>query len=147
MAYQSTSSATEAHLLVQSAMERVRAEIGDGLVGYPEWYQRLDEQARATIVAHGRRLADVTQRYLTTPDGTLTEAQQIGRQYGHILRTHGATLVQAVEGFFTFNDFLLDALLQTAEVSRPGAAQFDAIRRIHALMRTISLALIEAYQG
>ena len=147
MAYQGMPSAAEAQLLVQNVMARARTELGDGLVLQAERYQRLNEEARATVALHGRRLVAAMQHYLTAPDGTLTEAQHIGLEYGQIVRRHGLTLVQAVEGFFTFNDFLLDALLQMAEVSRPGAAQIDAIRKTHTFSRMIILALIEAYQG
>jgi hypothetical protein len=67
-------------------------------------------------------------------------------QYGKTIRSQQLSLAQAVEGFFTFNDFILDAMLQMAEVSRPGVAQSDAIRKIYAFTRTVILALIEAYQ-
>jgi excisionase family DNA binding protein len=147
MAYQGVPSTAEAQRLVQNAMGRARAEIGDGLMVKAEWYQRLDEEARATMALHGRQLVDALQCYLTALDGTLTEAQNTGLQYGQIVRSRGLTLAQAVEVFFAFNDFLLDAILQMVEVSRPGAAQIDAIRKIYAFMRTIILALIEAYQG
>jgi excisionase family DNA binding protein len=147
MAYQSLPSAGDAHLLVQNMIGRAQAQIGDDLLLRAERFQCLDGEARATVISHLRRLVDAMQHYLTTPDGTLAEAQQIGKEYGQFVRQHRLTLVQTVEGFFAFNDFVLDTLLQMAEVSRPGAAQIDAIRRTCVFMRTITRSLIEAYQG
>ncbi len=146
MAHQGAASSAEAQLLVQSAMGRARLEIGGGHMAQADWYQRLDESARASMGLHGRRLMDALQRYLAAHDGVLSEAHNIGLQYGKTIRNQGLSLAQAVEGFFTFNDFILDAMLQMAEISRPGVGQAEAIRKIYAFTRTIILALIEAYQ-
>jgi excisionase family DNA binding protein len=146
MAHQHTASSTEAQLVVQSAMGRARLEIGAGSMANAEWYQRLDEKARAAMSLHGRRLMDILQRYLASTEGALSEAHITGLQYGKTIRSQQLSLAQAVEGFFTFNDFILDSMLQMAEVSRPGVAQSDAIRKIYAFTRTVILALIEAYQ-
>jgi excisionase family DNA binding protein len=146
MAHQGGASSAEAQLLVQSAMGRARQEIGGGHMAQADWYQRLDERARAALGLHGRRLMDALQRYLAASDGTLMEAHSIGLQYGKTIRSQGLSLAQTVEGFFTFDDFLLDSVLQMSEISRPGMGQVDAIRKIYAFTRTIILALIEAYQ-
>ncbi len=146
MARQGSPSIVEAQLLVQSAMGRARVEIGGGHLAQITWYQSLDEQARAAMAAHGRQLMDAFQRFLSAPDGNLDEARSIGLQYGKIIRGYGLSLAQTVEGFFTFNDFLLDAMLQVTEISRSNAAQFEAMRKIYAFTRTIILALIEAFQ-
>lgn len=146
MAHQGAASSAEAQLLVQSAMGRARFEIGGGNMAHEDWYRGLNEEARAAMGFHGRRLMDALQRYLAGSEGTLAEAHNIGLQYGKTIRSQGLSLAQAVEGFFTFNDFILDAMLQMAEISRPGIGQADAVRRIYAFTRTIILALIEAYQ-
>jgi excisionase family DNA binding protein len=144
--HQGVPSPAEAQLLVQSAMGRARLEIGGGHMAQADWYQRLNEEARSAMSLHGRRLMDALQRYFATPDGNLTEAHSIGFQYGRTIRSQGLSLPQAVEGFFTFNDFILDAMLQMAEISRPGIDQAEAIRKIYSFTRTIIIALIEAYE-
>ena len=146
MAHQHSASSTEAQLVVQSAMGRARLEIGAGSMSQTEWYQRLNDEARAAMSLHGRRLMDILQRYLSTPDGSITEAHSIGLQYGKTIRDQELSLAQAVEGFFTFNDFVMDSMLQMVEVSRPGVGQSDAMRKVYAFTRTVILALIEAYQ-
>jgi excisionase family DNA binding protein len=146
MAHQGASSTAEAQLLVQSAMGRARFEIGGGHMAQANWYQNLNEEARSAMSLHGRRLMEALRRYLAGSDGTLVETHNIGLQYGKTIRSQGLSLAQSVEGFFTFNDFILDAMLQMAEISRPGLGQADAVRKIYAFTRTIILALIEAYQ-
>src|SRR5262249_46238025 len=146
MAQQGADTSAEAKLLVQSAMGRARIEIGGGQMAHAEWYQRLDDNARAAMSLHGRQLMETLQRYLASPDGSLAEARSIGLQYARTIRSQRLSLSQAVEGFFTFNDFILDSMFQMAEVGRPGLDHSDAIRKIYAFTRTIILALIEAYQ-
>ncbi len=146
MANQHSSSSAEAQLLVQSAMGRARLEIGAGSMAQTEWYQHLDEEARTAMSHLGRRLMDILQRHLASTEGSLIEARITGLQYGKTIRSQNLSLAQAVEGFFTFNDFILDSMLQMAEVSRTGVGQSDALRKIYAFTRTVILALIEAYQ-
>jgi excisionase family DNA binding protein len=146
MAQQGTASSAEAQLLVQSVMGRARIEIGGGHMAQANWYQGLNEEARSAMSLHGRRLMDALQRYLAGSDSTLLEARNIGLQYGRTIRSQGLSLAQTVEGFFTFNDFILEAMLQMAEISRPGTGQADAMRKVYAFTRAIILALIEAYQ-
>jgi excisionase family DNA binding protein len=143
---QGASSSTEAQLLVQSAMGRARQEIGGGHVAQSEWYQSLDPTARTVMSTHGRRLMEVLQRYLTSPEGSLDEVREIGLQYGALLRSYSLSLSQAIGAFFTFDDFILDSVLQVGEVSRPGGNQRDALRKVYTFTRTFILALVDAYQ-
>ena len=144
---QRSSSSTEAQLLVQSAMGRARIEIGGGHMAQASWYAHLDDQARATMGLLGRQMMESLESYLSSPDGTLDEARDVGIRYAQAIRGQGLSLMQATEGFFTFNDFVLDAMLRMAEVSRPGLSRGDAVRKIYAFTRTVMLALIEAYQN
>ncbi len=146
MARQGTSPSTEAQVLVQSAMGRARLEIGGGHMAQAGWYQRLDEEARAAMSLHGRRLMDALQRYLSSPDASLSEARTIALQYARTIRSQGLSLSQTVEGFFTFNDFVLDSMLQVVEIARHGTSLTDAMRKIYGFTQTVILALIEAYE-
>jgi excisionase family DNA binding protein len=144
---QGASSSTEAQLLVQSAMGRARQEIGGGHVAQAEWYQSLDPAARTSLSTHGRQLMEILQRYLTSPESSLDEVREIGLQYGALIRSHSLSLSQAISAFFTFDDFILDSVLQVAEVSRPGGSQREALRKVYTFTRTFILALVDAYQS
>lgn len=91
---------------------------------------------------------EVLQRYLaSSSEQALTDAREIGLKYGDILHGHGLKLTEAVEGFFTFQDFILDALIKLLEVSRPSGERSDSMRKIYAFTREMILALVEKYEA
>jgi excisionase family DNA binding protein len=137
---------TEAQLLVQSAMGRARIEIGEGQLSENDWYKNLNPAARDGMRHLGRRLMEVLQRYLSSATNlALAEAREVGLDYGRIIRAGNLTLGEAVEGFFTFNDFLVDASVQVSEVQRGSSERGDVVRKVYAFTREIILALIDAY--
>lgn len=140
--------ASEAQLLIQSAVGRARLEIGEGQIGETAWYRRMDETARHAMRLQGRRLMEVLGRYLSSPNDTLlADARQIGLDYGRTIRGQQLTLGQAIEGFFTFNDFVVDAMRQMSEVNRASGERNDVVRKIYGFTREIVLALTDAYEG
>jgi excisionase family DNA binding protein len=141
-ANQHAPASAEVQILVQSAMGRARFEIGDGQLAREGWYQRLDEHAREAMSLHGRRLMDVLQRYLAAPEDGLDQARAIGLQYGRTIREQGLSLKQAVTGFFTFNDFIFDAMIQMAEMTHPGSS---SVQKVYAFTKAVIVALIDAY--
>ena len=140
----------EAQLLVQSAMGRARFEIGEGQFTHLEWYQRLDDDARKAMSLLGRRLMTVLQDYLSgsheTQQGYLSQAHAVGIDYGNLIKNQGLSLAQAVDGFFTFHDFVIDAAIKMSEVSHPtGLERSESTRKIYNFTREMIVALIEAY--
>ncbi len=142
LADQNAPASAEVQILVQSAMGRARFEIGDGQLARADWYQRLDEQAREAMSLHGRKLMECLQHYLASDEG-LEQAHEIGLQYATTIRNQHLSLKQAVEGFFTFNDFIFDAMIQMTELTHPGG---NAIHKVYAFTKTVILALIDAYE-
>lgn len=135
---------TEALVLVQNALGRARIEIGDGhLIGLG-WYRELQPDSRQKLSALGRQLMDALKRYLSAPAAEPDEAIQIGTSYGALIRQEGLTLAQAIRGFFTFNDFLFESMVQLAELNRTDKS--DSIRRAYAFTREMLLALISVYE-
>lgn len=148
MEVQSTTPSTEAQLLVQSAMGRARFEISEGQLAETDWYRRLDNSAREGMRTYGRRLMEILQRYLaSSSDRVLAEAREVGLDYGRVIRHQQLTLAQAVEGFFTFHDFLIEASVQVVEMGRSGTDHGDILRKVYAFTREIILALIDAYES
>lgn len=142
------STSLEAQLVVQSAVGRVRFEIGEGHFAEAAWYREMDDEAREYMKTAGRRLMETLQRHLSSSsEGALIEARQIGIAYGEALRKQGLKLSQVIEGFFTFNDAILSAVLQVAEMSRPAGERTDAVQKVYAFTREIILALVDTYGG
>lgn len=145
---QRSSAALEAEVLVQSALGRVRFEIGERHFEEAGWYRQLDAQARQALSVYGRRLMEVMQRYLSSPsEQALTEARELGLKYGQTIRSQNLRLSEAVEGFFAFTDLILDAMMRVIEIGRPTAERADAVRKVYALTREIIFALIDAYEA
>jgi excisionase family DNA binding protein len=145
---QHSTPSTETQLLVQSAVGRARIEVGEGPISETDWYRQVDDQARQSMRLLGRRLMEILGRYLgSTTDQALVDARSIGLDYGKTIRSQNLTLGQAIEGFFTFNDFIIDTMRQISEVNRIGADRGDAVRKIYAFTREIILALIDAYEN
>ena len=137
----------EAQLLVRSAVGRARMEIGEGQLSETDWYRQLDDSSRGELRTQGRRLMETFQHYLgSSTDADLAEARLIGLAYGKTLQGQGLRLGQTVEGFFTFNDFLLESTLQLNEMNRINPEQSDSIRKVYTFTREIILALIDSYE-
>lgn len=143
---QKGSSNLEAQLVVQSAVGRVRFEMGEGQFSEAAWYRDLGDESRDHMKNSGRRLMEVLQRYLSSPtEAALVEARKIGIEYGEALRAAGLNLSQVIEGFFAFNDAILEAVLQVAEMSRPAGERNNAVQKVYAFTREIILALVDTY--
>lgn len=146
MQNQKSSPVSEAQLMVQSAMGRARLEIGDGNLAEATWYRYLSPEARELMALYGRRLMEALQRYLaSTSESVLPEVRDLGLKYGQAIRAQNLKLAQAVEGFYTFNDFVLDAMIKVIEMNRPVSDRSDTVRRVYAFTREIILALVDAY--
>lgn len=145
---QQSNAALEAEVLVQSALGRVRLEIGERQFAEAGWYRHFDPQAREAMGFYGRQLMEVMQRYLSSPsEQALIEARELGLKYGKMIRSQNLKLGEAVEGFFAFNDLILDAMMRVIEMGRPIVERADAVRKVYALTREIIFALIDAYEA
>ncbi|MFQ3534422.1 MAG: helix-turn-helix domain-containing protein [Aggregatilineales bacterium] len=145
---QQSTAALTAEVLVQSALGRVRLEVSERHFAEAGWYRHLDDQTRQVLGVQGRRLMEVMQHYLSSPsEQALIEARELGLKYGQIIRSQNLKLSEAVEGFFAFNDLILEAVLRTLEVGRHTTERTDAVRKVYALTREIIFALVDAYEA
>ncbi len=135
---------TEAMVVIQNAMGRARLEIGEGHLAQLSWYRDLKPDAKQALSGIGRQLMEALKRYLTVPNVAPTEAVEIGTSYGGLLREHGLTLGEAIRGFFTFNDFLFDSMLQLAELNH--SDNNESIRHAYTFTREMLLALVAVYE-
>ncbi|PJF35160.1 MAG: hypothetical protein CUN49_11980 [Candidatus Thermofonsia Clade 1 bacterium] len=148
MSTQESNAEREAQVFVQSALGRVRLELSEQHFAEAAWYRNLDAQARQTLGACGRRLMEVMQRYLSSPsEQALIEAREIGLKYGQAIRSQNLKLSEAVEGFFAFNDLVLDAVMRLVEIGRPTHERTEPVRKVYALTREIIFALVDAYEA
>lgn len=141
----------EAQVLVQSALGRARMEIGnrEKLLQH-SWYQRLDPAAREVMRQQGLRLMDALIDHLSNPNSAagLQVAQEVGLNYGCLLRDQGMSLSQALQGYFYFVDFLVDAVVQLAETNtaRPVATWGETLRQVNLFTRATLISMITVYE-
>jgi excisionase family DNA binding protein len=141
----------EAQFMIQSALGRARMEIGGGQLAGLAWYDGLDERARKTHRALGRRLLELLARHLADPDNCdplLDEVNQIGAEYVRLSYAQGLSLMDSVRAFFFFRDLLIDSIIQLAEVlslHRP-PDWGERLRQVNRITDELLLAMIEGYQ-
>jgi excisionase family DNA binding protein len=141
----------EAQVIVQSAMGRTRMEISDkGKLAELDWYDQLSPEAREGMREEGLRLMDTLMGYLANPESDvgLNTAYKIGVNYGKLLKGEELTLSKALQGYFFFSDFLLDAVLQLSETATAQAVtDWSAmLRQVHRFIRQILVGMAAAYE-
>jgi excisionase family DNA binding protein len=140
----------EAQLMLQNALGRARIEIGGGGMQNMPWYAHLDEQARQTHRALGRRLLEILTQYLAAPgteEGVLEDVRRLGLEYARLSCEQNLSLVDSVRAFLFFRDLLLDSVIQLAEMLSLHTPHdwADRIRQVNYMTDELLLALIESY--
>lgn len=142
---------TEAQVIVQSALGRARLHIGDReKLSEQVWYGHLSPAARETMRRQGLRLMDTLINHLANPglDLELDTAREIGEIYGRLLNNEGLTLSQALQGYFYFVDFLMEAVIQLSEsnTARPTTNWGAMMRQVTQFTRETLVGMIDIYE-
>lgn len=141
---------TEAQVVVQSALGRTRLEIGDKqkLAGV-EWYVHLSPESRELMRQQGLFLMDTLIQYLgrSLTESELQTAREIGETYGKILKRDNLPLPTALDAYYYFSDFLLEAVIQMAETGlpRPATDWGDMLRRVTHFTRHVLTGMVISY--
>lgn len=140
----------EGRLVVQNALKNTRLQIGEGVLETEQWYQKLDEEARAQYRYSGRNLMQGLVGILTT-DGPVadTEARSLGYEYASRGWRYGLTAAEATRAFLFFRNVLLESLLvvsASAAVHSPNAWK-EMLHKITEFTDQIQITLLETYDG
>ena len=107
-------------LLVQSSLGRSRLEVSGANLSNQEWYQRLDETARAQHRELGRKLLPLVIQFLTQPSdraSILDQACSLGRTFGEQSLLSQLTLTEAARALLYFQDFLVDGVIEMSKTT------------------------------
>lgn len=142
--------ASEAQLMLQSALGNTRLQVGGGQLDGLAWYDRLSEEARQTHRELGRSLLELLTRYLAEIDNKaalLHEVQRLGGQYAEHTRSQGLSLGETVQAFLFFRDLLTNTVIQLAEVLslRTPSDWGNRLRAVNHLTDEFLLAVIDGY--
>jgi len=135
---------------MQSAVGQVRMQIAEGRLEAENWYQKLDEEARAQYRLSGMTLVRGLMTYLASEESdAVSEAYAIGYDYASRARRYGLSSVDATRAFLFFRNSLLDALVNTYQQARvpSGPAWGKMLNKMHAFTDQILLTLLETYQA
>lgn len=142
---------TEAQVVVQSALGRARLAIGNHQkLSDLAWYGQLSQNARETMRQQGLRLMDTLINHLAHPghDLELETAHEIGRVYGNLLKSENLSLSQALQGYFYFVDFLMEAVVQLSEAGVPRTTTDwgEILRQVNQFTRETLVGMIDTYE-
>lgn len=114
------------------------------------WYSAYDARAIAELRLLGRRMVDLTMRFLsgrTERDALVLESHEIGQQYGRYSARAGLSTVQALEAFLFFRRPVIQAVTRYIEeenVSTRRAAR--VLNDLSAFMDEVLLTTLAAHQ-
>lgn len=136
--------------VVQAAVHNIRVQISDGRLQSEQWYQKLDEGARAQYRQSAHTLFQGLVNYLLSEgDGGTAEARSIGYEYASRAHRFGLNSVDAARAFLFFRNGLLESVIQVyQEANAPSArAWADILRKVNSFADQILLHLLETYQA
>ena len=116
------------------------------------WLSNFDNGARDANRQLGQRLLGLTMQFISaapeeTP-GLISQAEDLGRQYGQLAYSSGLPLTEALEATLFFRDLLVETALQMPENAPIKAtANVRLLRKINTLMNSIQLQIAEVYDA
>jgi excisionase family DNA binding protein len=150
MQYHQDNGVDEGHLVVQNALKNTRLQISEGVLETEQWYQKLDEEARAQYRYSGRNLLQGILGLLSTEGPVAdSEARSLGYEYASRGWRYGLTAAEATRAFLFFRNMLLESLLvvsASAAVHSPNAWK-EMLHKITEFTDQIQITLLETYDG
>lgn len=132
------------------AVTRVRRQLNRRPARESSWYAGVDEASRERLRPLGRRLAALAAEYLgrrARRAALLSDARDLGHEYGQELAASGMPLAQAVEAFIFFRRSLGDATKQAGQRrGLPAGEALVAWEQVTALADEVLMGLSEAFQ-
>ena len=134
-----------AQILVEQTITRTRQDIAEQK--RPLWLSIFDDAGRAKQRELGQQLLALSLQYISSPDpDIITQAHNLGHEYGRICRSVNMNLKHALEAMLFFRDRLLETALQLPEtVHIKPDATLRLMRHINQLLNTVHLAIVEVY--
>lgn len=132
----------------QQALTVVRQEIGTKQDA--NWMAALSESERQKSRTMGRHLMGLTLQYISNDsnDHLLTDAHQIGLEYGRHCYSLNMSLSDALNASLFFRDTMVETALQLPEnVHIRPEANLRLLRQINTLLNTVHLAIAEVYDA
>jgi excisionase family DNA binding protein len=114
------------------------------------WYRAYDTATLDELRPLGRRMVDLTMRYISgrgERDDILEESRQIGRHYGYSSSRVGLSTAEALEAFLFFRTPVIQAVtsyIEDENVPTPRAARITS--ELNHFLDQVLIATIQAHQ-
>jgi len=136
--------------MMQSAIRNVRMQVTEGRLEAENWYQKLDEKARAQYRQSSRSLFHGLMTYLaSTNEDAASEAFAVGYEYASRARRYNLSYVDAARAFMFFRSVLIESVMKVySEANIPsGKAWEEMLHKIHTFTDQILISLLDTYQA
>jgi len=114
------------------------------------WYSHLSEQSQEHLAELGRRLLNLTIRYITEPskqEETTKLIRDVGHNHGEMLAKLGLPLTDSVEAFILHRDPIINAATHLLKKREAVAGRVvEAIPLVAHVMDEALVALVAAHQ-
>lgn len=114
------------------------------------WYDAYDARAVAELRLLGRRMVDLTMRFLSgrsERDAVIAESREIGRQYGCHSARAGLSTVDALEAFLFFRRPVVQAVTRFIEDEHTATRRAERVlNELSTFMDDVLLAMVAAHQ-
>lgn len=141
---------SDVHLVVQNALRSTRFQISEGRLKAEDWYNKLDNDARAHYRASGRTLLQGLINYMTSDSQAgKAEAEALGYEYASRGRRCDLNSAEATHAFLFFRNVLLESMLSVYEAAavRSPYAWSDMFRKVNEFTDEILVTLLETYEA
>jgi excisionase family DNA binding protein len=136
--------------MMQSAVRNVRMQITEGRLEAENWYQKLDNDARAQYRQSARSLFQGLMNYLaSTNEDAASEAFAVGYEYASRARRYSLSYVDATRAFMFFRSVLIESVMKVySEANIPsGKAWEEMLGKMHTYTDQILISLLDTYQA
>ena len=136
--------------MMQSAIRNVRMQVTEGRLEAEDWYQKLDDDARAQYRQSSRSLFQGLMTYLaSTNEDAASEAFAVGYEYASRARRYNLSYVDAARAFMYFRSVLIESVMKVySEANIPsGKAWEEMLHKMHTFTDQILISLLDTYQA
>lgn len=132
-----------AQFVIENVIGRTRLEVAEGRLEDQAWYRRLTEPQRQAYRDESHRLVQQVGELIGAESSE--EAREIGKEYAQISLDAGMSLVEAVEAFLFFREFLMESINNLYD-TRSGTAWSQFQRQASRFIDLVLVAIVAAYQ-
>ncbi len=134
--------------VIQAMTRQVRSRITEGVLAQQQWYQQLDEEARARYRKTGQELAQHLWAYLTHEEES-EEPEVLGYEFANQARHAGLSLAEAMAAFLFFAGATMDGVLEVVSESQVQNGSFwvPLFQKVKVFLHRAFLSMLETHQA